>query len=162
MNFRALGSSFMKSFAEGPVGRTAMPGPLSLFQAEQRGKLRRFMSETPMLSNGESRGMLNAYFAGANMRATDNGISFGADNARRGKIRRIGAGVGGGILAANALGINPFGVRDAAENLGWLGAHATVGHAMYGMGGGARLAGMAYMGAGAINTFRGGDNLGPM
>ena len=162
MNLSKFAKGFGESLASGPVGRSFMPGPLELFQQEQRGKLTRFLGDKAVVGSSSSPGLMDSYFSGRNMTMSKGEIGFSETSERLAKHRKRGAMIGGGLLAANTLGLNPFGATSGANNLATLGMHATVGSTMYGMGGGARMAGMGYMAAGAFNTFRSGNNPGPM
>ena len=153
---------FGSALAEGPVGRTVMPGPLELFQAEQKGKLSRFLTKSPVMGSAEKPGLIDSYFSGRNMVNGKEDFAFGEADAALAKRRTRGAYAIGGLLVANTLGIDPFGATSGVNNLAMLGAHATVGSSLYAMGGKSRVAGMAYLGAAALNTFRSGDNAGPM
>lgn len=139
-----------------------MPGPLELFQAEQRGKLTKFLSDRPVIGTSANPGLLDSYFAGRNLTMSGGEIGMGGADARLAKIRRRGAYAAGGLMAANTLGLDPFGATSAANNLAMLGAHGAVGHSMWRMGGKGRIAGIGYLAAAGVNTFRSGDNTGPM
>lgn len=147
---------FGKSLAETYAGRNIMPGPLELFQGEQRKKLWSFLGEQ---SFGEN---LSSYLAGKNVASKTGKMGWGAEDSSRGLFRKALVGGGGGVLAASALGINPFGVTSGLANLGALGGHFTIGSAMYGMGGAGSVAGIGYLGLTALNAFTRGDNLGPL
>jgi hypothetical protein len=159
-------SKFARGFGEtlhgGAIGRTMMPGPLELFAKEQRGKLARFVKDKDLIGKEGAPGLIDSYFAGRNLTMRNGDIGFTAADEVIGKGRRIAAWGAGGLLAANAFMPNAFGVTDAANNLAALGTHGVIGSTMYKMGGAARIAGIGYLGATAVNTFRRGDNTGPM
>jgi hypothetical protein len=143
------------------VGRALNPlpfSPLQLFNREQGHKL--------MEMSGKDIGKnFSGYFRGQNMKHTNSGLAFmpGDGDARRQTTRRLAAGLTGGLLGANALGINPMGATSAATSLAWLGAHGAIGTTLMNTGyAHSKIAGLGYLGATAVNTFRGGDNMGPM
>lgn len=151
---------FGTTFAEGKIGRTVMPGPIELFKKEQMKKLQSLVGERGVTEIAQEMG--SNYFRGSNVKSIGDSIEYTAENAGVGKLRKGIAGAAFGLAAANALGIEAFGATDQANNLAALGAHATIGSTMYSMGGKAKMAGIGYLAATAINTFRDGDNMGPM
>ena len=154
----SFGEDFGKSFAETEVGRVV--SPLKLFEKEQFNKLAKLMDEqgtTNVLGD-----MSKQYFAGRTVEGVDSVVRYTPVNEGLARSRKVLAGAGAGLLAANALGINPGGVTDKLNDLSMLGAHYTIGRSLMGMGGLKRVAGIGYLGATAINTFRNGENTGPM
>ncbi|RMG66898.1 MAG: hypothetical protein D6710_11995 [Nitrospirae bacterium] len=147
-----------ESIATGPVGSRLMPGPLEIFKAEQVKKLQAFARDRGAIN------MARAYFEGRNITMTAAGdLAHTAENESLRKVRRFTAGAALGIAGADALGINPLNLTEAAKSAAMLGVHGTIGYGMMGMGSGvAKLAGTAYLGSTVLNTFRGGDNIGPM
>ena len=75
--------------------------------------------------------------------------------------RKWGWGIAGGVLGASVLGFDPLGATTAASEAGKLGFHLGVGGTMFNLGGKTRLLGVGYLGLGAANMFRSGDNVGP-
>jgi hypothetical protein len=164
--FNKIGHEFVNAFLDNKVGRALNPmpirsggpeNPLNLFNKDQLLKLAN-MSPAQMLGGAQS------YFRGRTLRHGSEGLGFaGSINRGKAKVRRVAAGVGGGLLAANLLDIDPFGATGAANTLARLGAHGAAGLGITKMNmPHARLAGTAYMGFTAVNTLRGGNNLGPM
>lgn len=155
-----FGRDFAQSIVKGPVGRHLAPGPLELFEKEQRTKLLAFSNQTSAFD------MLTNYFAGRNLEVNKTGIGFEASGPNtdiRRKLRRGVVGTKLGIAGASVLGINPFGVTDQLNNLSWLATHATIGAGLFGMNNPiGKVAGIGYLAATAINAFRSGDNLGPL
>jgi hypothetical protein len=155
-----FGQDFAQSLVKGPVGKYISPGPLELFEKEQRSKLLAFSRQTSAFD------MLTNYFAGKNLSINKTDIDFEASSPDMDIRRRLRRGVVGtklGIAGANVLGINPFGVTDQLNNLSWLATHATIGMGLFGMKNPiGKVAGIGYLGATLINTFRSGDNFGPL
>lgn len=120
--------------------------PLSLFQADQIGKLAN-------MSMKDMHNAAGAYFRGAGPMG---------DNVATGKLRQRVAIGAGSLMAANAVGVNPMGLTDKANNLAMLGVHMGLGYSAFKLGGAGKLLGLGYMALTAGNTFRGGDNVGPM
>jgi hypothetical protein len=139
---------FASALGDTHVGRMLAAGPLDAFQNEQSKKLLR----------EQGWGAAKNYMSGMNF----NGSSWSAIDPGRGRARKTAAGLAGGLLAASALGVNPLGLASAASSLTALGANVTAGHTLYNMGGGFRAAGVGYLGLTAFNTFRGGNQPGPM
>lgn len=158
-----LGADFLEEFPKTPIGETV--SPLKLFQREQLGKLSRLMD-----TNGTGStlgGMARQYFSGQTIsRISDSAIEYAPMEAqaamRIANRRKLIAGTAFGLAAANSLDINPGGITDKLTNASMLGVHYGIGRTLMGMGGKTKLAGMAYLGTAALNTFRPGDNLGPM
>ena len=124
--------------------------PLDLFDNVQRQKL------GPM-----------SYWGGQSLhidpsRPADLTHSLTAADPALGRKRMIGAGVVGGLAAANVLGFDPMGMTSRATSAGQGAGHAFVGSSLYRAGGKTRMLGMGYLGAMGINMMRGGDNYGPM
>lgn len=152
-----------RAFTETHAGKALMPGPLEMFQEQQRGKLMRFLQNTPVSGADNAPGLMDGFFGGRNIEFNSNGeIGLSEASDRLAKIRTRGAIAVGSLMAANTLGVNPMGLTSGLNNLAMLGVHATIGSTLYRAGGVGKVAGLAYMGAAAINTFRGGDNAGPM
>lgn len=153
-----FGEKALGAFPETEVGKVI--SPIALFEREQFKKLNKLAMDT----NGTPlRDMAREYFSGRNiMKVADEGIEYSDANEALGRTRKIVAGAAIGLGAANALGINPGGVTDKMNNLAALGGHYAVGRTLMRMGGNARVAGIGYLGATAINTLRAGDNTGPM
>jgi len=154
----SFGESFGKSFADTEVGRVV--SPLKLFEREQLNKLSKLMDQQGFSSVASD--MSKQYFAGRTVKNIGSSIEYTAENAKLATARKVIAGSAAGLLAANALGINPGGITDKLNSAAALGTHYAVGRSLMGMGGAARVAGIGYLGATAINTFRDGDNIGPM
>ncbi len=154
----SFGESFGKSFADTGVGRVV--SPLKLFEKEQLTKLSKLMDEQGVGNTLQD--MSQQYFAGRTVEGIGSTVKYSAPNARLASTRKVIAGAGIGLLAANAMGINPGGVTDKLNDLTSLGVHYSVGRSLMGMGGKAKIAGIGYLGATAINAFRDGDNTGPM
>jgi len=141
-----------------PMMQTGAVNPLGLFTKEQGQKLAHtspsgFMTATRKYFGGED---LMSIVAG-----TDEGlaITYGFNGIKRegaAAMRQVAGSIAGGYAAASVLGINPL------EGLATLAGHGAIGLGALGMGGRTRLAGMAYLGATAVNTFRSGNNMGPM
>lgn len=143
------GRQVAQAASELPIINKLLPvNPIDLFKAEQRRKLGALISGNPKAA-------FEGYFQGANF--TPRGIS--ASNTDIAKARARAAYFGGGLLAANTLGIDPFGITSGITNVVSTAAHAGVGSALF--MGGHRIMGSAYLAATAVNTFRRGDNLGP-
>jgi hypothetical protein len=163
-SFAKLGAEFVGNLLDNKVGRALNPfaagvientNPISLFNRDQFGKLAN-LNMAKISSTGKN------YFSGKQLTPTPDGLLWSNADAGRAKMRRIGGGITGGLLAANMLGANPLGATDAANNVAMLGAHGAIGYGMMKMTGKARLAGIGYLAAAGINTFRRGDNIGPM
>ena len=150
-----IGARMGKAIMRGPA-KSLMPGPIDLFRGEQFKKLTNFAKQKGFT------GMVGEYFKGGWLGETGGGVGFVNSTTELARARKLTAGIGGGLLAANAMGIDPIGATSAASALAMGGAHAVAGTTMMKMGGKTKLAGMAYLGSAAINTFRGGNNLGPM
>lgn len=154
------GQKFLQSLNKGYVGQTFNPSPLSLFQKDQRGKLANFVSEKVAKNPGDH---LKSYFEGRNLVGAGGDLAWGsATNQSVGLARKVGMGAAAGIAGASLLGIDPFGVTSAARAGASAAMHGTIGMGMYRMGGASKIAGLGYLGLTAANTFRRGDNLGPM
>lgn len=138
-----------------------MPGPLELFAKEQRGKLISHIKGAPIIGKDRDVGLIDGYLSGRNLRSVGGNIGFSEADAVLAARRSRAVTLGGGLLAANTLGIDPLGLTGMLNNVAALGVHGTAGHTMYKMGGAARIAGLGYLGIAGINTFRTGDNLGP-
>jgi len=151
---------FGATFSKGKVGQTIMPGPIELFKKEQMKKLQSMVEERSFTEVAQEIG--SNYFKGSNVESIKDTIEYTAANAKRGSYRKGIAGAAFGLAAFNTLGIEAFGATDQANNLASLGAHGVIGSTMYKMGGKARMAGVGYLAATAVNTFRDGDNLGPL
>lgn len=133
--------------------------PLVLFKRDQRAKLAKLYDRGgSSISEMVSRGATD-YFSGRQYGSmAGQGLS-----ARAARTRQIAAGVGGGLMAANYLDINPFGLTSLASNVATLGAHGIIGGSM--LRGGTGLSkglGMGYLGLAGLNTLRRGDNPGPL
>jgi len=152
---------FAQSFATGPVGSRMMPGPLELFQKQNQAKLASFV-KGHIVGTSSKPGMLDSYFGGRNITIEDGVVGYSEARHDLAKIRTRAGYILGGLAGANVMGLDPMGLTSATNNLARMAAHGAIGSSLYGMGGGARVAGMAYLGATALNTFRAGDNLGPM
>ena len=151
-----LGARIGSALYKGP-GRNLMPGgPISLFHGEQLTKLTGFAKEKGFTN------MVGEYFKGGWLGETAGKVGYVSRDVGVARTRKIAGGVAGGLLAANAAGVDPFGATSAATSLAMGGAHLGIGATMMKMGGRGKLAGMAYLGATAVNTFRRGNNLGPM
>ena len=108
-------------------------------------------------------GTIKNYFQGRNLSPSSDALKWGSADEALGRTRTIAAGGAAGLLAANAFNFDPFGMTSGVNNLAQLGANATIGTTMYGAESKRlKLAGLGYLAATAVNTFRGGDNLGPM
>ena len=153
------GQKFLQSLNKGSLGKLN-PSPLSLFQQDQRGKLANFLSNKVAQSPKDH---FKSYFQGRNLVEASDGLAWGgAADAGLATARKVGWGAAAGIAGASAVGIDPFGVTSGAKNVASLGMHGAVGMGLYGMGGKSKLAGIAYLGMTAVNTFRKGDNIGAM
>jgi len=109
--------SFGTALAEGPVGRVVMPGPLDLFQSEQRHKLASFVRGTNVMGSSTEPGLIDGYFQGRNFAPTEGGIGFSEANDRLAMMRRRAGYAAGGLMAANVFGIDPLGMSSAINNL---------------------------------------------
>jgi len=155
-----FGARLAGALGRGPV-KKLLPGPISLFRGEQLTKLTGFTKEQGVSS------MIGSYFKGQSLQKGTMG--WGVSSARGASsaselasARKTAFGIGGGLLAANTLGIDPFGTVSAGSAVARGGMHVAIGSTMMKMGGKTKLAGMAYLGVGAANLFRSGNNLGPM
>lgn len=155
-----FGQDFLESLVKGPVGKHITPGPLELFEKEQRSKLLAFSQQTSAFD------MLTNYFAGRNLTINKSDIGFETTSPNmdlRKKLRRGIVGTKLGIAGASVLGVNPFGATDQLNNLSWLATHTTIGVGLFGMKNPiGKVAGVGYLAATLANTFRPGDNLGPL
>ena len=132
--------------------------PLVLFKKGQQVKLAKmFERGATGFRESASEGM-RGYFGGKQY----GGNAGLGTSARAATTRKWAAGIGGGLLAANYLGINPLGVTDAATDLASLAGHGILGGAMIKGGGLSKGLGIGYLGLAGLNTFRAGDNRGPM
>ena len=123
--------------------------PLELFNREQLYKLSQEATNP-------------GYWKGSSVHiAADGTHSFTAPDAALGKFRQITAGVVGGGLLANAMGIDPFGSTSMLKDAMWGLGHLGVGTALFQLGGRARMLGTAYLGVGAYNATQPGDQWGP-
>lgn len=120
--------------------------PLSLFQGDQLTKLAKLSGED--IGKGFS-----AYWHGEG--------ALGAD-PRVARIRQRSIMAAGSLIGANALNINPFGLTDKVNNMVAFGAHMGLGYAAFKLGGAGKLLGLGYMAMAGANTFRPGDQIGPM
>jgi len=154
------GQKFLKSLNKGYIGKTFNPSPLSLFQQEQKGKLASFMADKVAKSPSDH---FKNYFAGRSLvlDSAEN-VGWGAINEGLGSARKLGWGAAAGVAGASMMGIDPFGITSGAKGAASLGIQGSIGMGLYRMGGMSKLAGIGYLGATAINTFRRGDNWGPM
>lgn len=154
-----FGRRFVSSFLDNSVGRALNPmpvgsggvqNPLNLFNKEQASKLAK---TSP---SGFMQGAKN-YFGGDSLMATPGGYAWrGARNSEAASLRQIAGAIAGGYAALSALDMNPL------SGVARLAGHGAIGMGLLGMGGGASVAGMGYLAAAGVNTFRGGNNMGPM
>lgn len=151
---------FGSTLLDSRVGQTLSPGPIELFKKEQMKKLQSLVGERGVVEMAQEMG--SNYFRGSNISMAGDSIEYSAPNASRAAWRKGVAGAAFGLAAANTLDIGAFGATEQANNVAALGANTVIGTTMYGMGGKARVAGIGYLAATAVNTFRGGDNMGPM
>ena len=155
---RQLAENFVKTLADTQLGRAINPhpvgggasnNPLNLFNKEQISKLGN-------MSLNEVGKNVAFYMKGGD-------FGFGGTSSWYAKRRRAVFGGLAGLGVANALDINPLGLTDMANTLATLGAHGAMGYGIMGSGGRySKAAGVGYLAATALNTFRGGDNVGPM
>jgi len=133
--------------------------PLVLFKKEQASKLGKVFERGLGRFSTNAPEMMKEYFAGKQYGST---ADLGAELSRA-RTRKVTAGIGLGLVTANALGINPLGVTDAATNTAMLGVHSMIGSSMIKYGAGlSKGLGVGYLGLTALNTFRRGENAGPM
>ena len=149
------GSRELEAIAKGPAGKL-LPGPISMFKGEQLKKLTGFVKSE---GYGSSMGK---YLGGQSVKVEGGALKWGGANDAARMHRRTAFGVGGGLLAAQTLGIDPLGITSAGSSLYKAGGHVAIGSTMMKVGGKTKLAGMAYLGVGAANLFQSGDQLGPM
>jgi len=149
------GQRALEALAKGPAQRL-LPGPISMFKGEQLKKLTGFVK-----SEGYGTSM-GKYLGGQSVKVEGGALKWTmADNAAK-MHRRTTFGVGGGLLAAQTLGVDPLGATSAGSTLFRAGGHAAIGSTMMKMGGKTKLAGIGYLGVGAVNLFSSGNQLGPM
>jgi hypothetical protein len=152
---KKLGEAFFESFHSSIIGQKMLPGPLELFTKEQAGKFVR-------MSEADGMGTIKNYFEGRNLSVGEDALQWGSADEALGKTRKYAAGGAAGLLTANAFGFDPFGATSGVNNLTQLGVNATIGTTMYGADSKKlKLAGLGYLAATVVNTFRDGDNLGP-
>jgi hypothetical protein len=153
------GQRALEALAKGPA-RNLVPGPIAMFRGEQLRKLGEFSKETGAMN------MAKEYFKGGQLSimqgASKGEVAWSHHMEEFARTRRLAAIGGGGLLAANTLGIDPLGITSTATSVARVGMHGLIGATALKMGGKTKLAGMAYLGLGAVNLFRSGDNLGPM
>lgn len=156
---KKLGEAFYESLQRSAAGKYLNPAhsPIDLFNKEQRTKLMHMLGEN-------TGGSVKSYMQGSNIeKAADGSMSWGAADEKLAKARKYTAGAAAGLLTANALGFDPFGATSGVNSLVGLGANIGIGATMYGSAhGGLKTAGLAYLAGTAVNTFRPGDNIGPM
>jgi len=153
-----FGASFFESGSQTTLGKIV--APLETHSKEQYNKLAKMMGQ-PGGGNTFADIGYN-YFQGKNIKNIGDGIQYTEPNMGLANKRKIIAGAAFGLAAANAMDFNPGGITDTATTTAAFGGHYFAGRTLMGMGGGARLAGIGYLGATAVNTLRSGDNLGPM
>ena len=154
---KKLGEAFYESFQRSAFGRHLNPvhSPIDLFNKEQMTKLGHLLGEN-------FGGSVKSYMQGSNIVEKGGDLGWGIANEKLAKTRKYAAAGAAGLLTANALGFDPFGATSGANSLAGLGANLAIGSTMYGSAhGGLKTAGVAYLAATAVNTLRGGDNLGP-
>jgi len=149
------GQRILEALAKGPA-QNLLPGPISLFKGEQLRKLTGFVK-----SEGVGSSLAN-YMKGQSVKVEGGALGWGLARDTARMHRRTVFGVGGGLLAAQTLGVDPLGATSAGSTLFMAGGHAAVGSTMMKVGGKTKLAGMAYLGVGAVNLFSSGNQLGPM
>jgi len=153
-----FGSDFLEAGSKTGLGKIV--APLDAHNMEQYRKLGQLIGSKE--SNVAFSDIAYNYFQGRNIKNVGQAIEYTDPNRALSRNRKMLYGTAFGLAAANALDINPGGVTDKATSLGMLGGHYYAGKTLMAMGGKAKIAGLGYLGAAAINTFREGDNLGPM
>lgn len=147
-----FGERFAQELAGTGLGRVI--NPFEGYNKEQFGKLARMAGDTSLTNIGKN------YFTGRQISTIgESGIKYTEASARLASQRKLLYGGVLGLAAANALDINPGGLTDKVNNVAALGAHYTIGKGLMGVN---KLAGIGYLGMTAINTFRPGDQIGPM
>lgn len=156
-----LAGEFVNGFLNNKVGRALNPyphssggmtNPLNLFNKDQLNKLAH-------MSGADISSTMGSYFRGRQF----GGMGEAAGDIGRASIRRNAAMIGGSLVAANMLDIDPFGAVGAVGGLGKVAAHGLAGLSIRHMSfRHAKLAGNAYLALTALNAFRGGDQAGPL
>ncbi|RMH18640.1 MAG: hypothetical protein D6698_06825 [Gammaproteobacteria bacterium] len=132
----------------GSLSPVRLSGPLSLHDADQLGKA--ISSTSDFYMSGRT--------AILNRRGQ---IRISPPNRIAARNRALAAGSAAAVLGASALGIDPLGATSLASEALRLGVHATIGSSLIRGGGVMSALGLGYLGLGAINILRPGDNTGP-
>jgi urease beta subunit len=153
-----FGASFFEAGSKTSLGKIV--APLETHSKEQYSKLAKMMGQPGASSKFADIGY--NYFQGRNIKSIGEAIEYTDPNIALANKRKIIAGTAFGLAAANAMDFNPGGITDTATTTAAFGGHYFAGRTLMGMGGRARVAGIGYLAATAVNTLRSGDNLGPM
>lgn len=153
-----FGEDFLGSVAKTELGKVI--NPFEAYNREQFGKYARLVQKEGITGLGKD------YFAGKTITSIEDSARYteasSSNLANMALKRKMLYGAAFGLAAANSLDINPGGLTDKATSAAFLGAHYTIGRGLMGMGGKGKIAGIGYLAATALNTFREGDQQGPM